>query len=124
MSTGDAASADGQNVSGSVCPLGWQLPKSKVTTSGSFGGLTSAYGIGNDATGSTALRSSPLYFQYGGRVYSGYLRSAGSDGRYWSSTARDANNAYNLAFSPGGVDPSYYYNRYVGFSVRCLVQEP
>ncbi len=120
--TGTSASSDGANASSSICPSGWKLPTSKVTTKGSFGGLTSAYGINSDATGATALRNSPMYFIPGGLVNSGNLLSAGSYGYYWSSTAYNSDGAYYLYFNSGGVYPSDYNNRYFGLSVRCLVQ--
>ena len=37
---------------------------------------------------------------------------------YWSATTYpNATNAYYLAFDSTGVSPSYYYNRFSGFSV-------
>ncbi len=120
--TGSSVTTDGANATGSICPTGWKLPTSKVTTSGSFGGLTTAYGISSNAAGSTALRSSPLYFVYGGLVNSGYLSSAGSGGRYWSSTAVSSTYAYNLYFYSSDVNPSSNTYRYIGLPVRCLVQ--
>lgn len=121
--TGSSATTAGANATGSICPSGWELPSSNSTTiNGSFGKMTAAYGIGSNAAGSTALRSAPLYFQYGGYVYSGKLYDAGNVGFYWSSTARDGNNAYHLYFLSGSVSPSGANYRYFGFPVRCLVQ--
>lgn len=42
----------------------------------------------------------------------------GSRGYYWSSTWDSARLARSLGFYPSGVDPQYYYNRYLGFAVR------
>ncbi len=112
---------DSGNASGSICPAGWQLPTSNSTTAnGSFGKLTTAYSVTNSNT--SILRNSPMHFIPGGGVWSGGLNYAGSDGRYWSSTARNSTLAYNLNFYSGGVDPSNYTGRYRGLSVRCLVQ--
>lgn len=53
----------------------------------------------------------------------GYLRSAGLDGNYWSSTAAsEATKSYFLNFNASGVNPSNlpsWAARYNGFSVRC-----
>ncbi len=60
-----------------------------------------------------------FYFVYGGNVNSSSLNNAGSNGYYWSSTANNASNAYNLNFNTS-VNPSNNNNRYNGFSVRCV----
>ena len=60
-------------------------------------------------------------FVQGGRIHPGsYLEYAGREGYYWSSVGRSSSYAYSLGFYSGSVDPSYYYFRYVGFSVRCV----
>ena len=112
------------NAKDSICPKGWQLPTSNNTNSGSFGGLTAAYSISSNSAGSIALVSAPLYFVRSGFVYSGSLWYAGDYGFYWSSTATSSSNyACNLSFYSGGVYPSNNYNRYYGFSVRCLASQ-
>ena len=111
------------NAKDSICPKGWQLPTSNNSNSGSFQALTNAYSISNNAAGSTALASAPLYFVRSGSVGSGSLWGAGDSGNYWSSTASsDTSYAFELYFSSGIVFPSYYGARYVGFSVRCLAR--
>ena len=105
------------NATGSICPAGWQLPTSNsATDNGSFGKLTTTYGVN-----STTIQQSPLYFIPDGNVVSGNLGGAGSNGYYWSSTASNASNAYLLHFNSSSVSPSNNYNRYNGYSVRCLV---
>ena len=69
-----------------ICPNGWHLPTSNSTAKGSFGGLTTAYGAANNSTGSTIMRSAPMYFQYSGYAYSSGIDNVGSRGYYWSST--------------------------------------
>ncbi len=113
--TGSSATTDGANASGSICPTNWKLPTSKVTTSGSFAGLTNGLNF-------TSIQISPYYFVAGGNVNSGKLSYAGSYGYYWSSTARSGTNAYFLGFDSSTVAPSGTNGRYVGMSVRCLVQ--
>ena len=109
----------------SICPKGWQLPTSNNTNSGSFGGLTAAYSISDNAAGSTALVSAPLYFVRSGNLYSGSLKGAGFGGSYWSSTASSSSaEAYSLYFVLIDVYPSYSYDsRYYGRSVRCLANQ-
>jgi len=68
------------------------------------------------------LRLNPFYLLYSGRVDSGSLYNVGSNGYYWSSTAYNASHAYRLLFSSSSVGPSYNYNRYGGFSIRCLAR--
>lgn len=49
------------------------------------------------------------------------LNNAGQYGVYWSSFAySNSNNAYYLYFNSSGVNPSNYYDRFYGFSLRCL----
>ena len=60
-------------------------------------------------------------FVRGGVVDPGsYLNDAGNEGYYRSSVGRSSSGAYYLYFSSGGVTPSYHYDRYRGFSVRCV----
>ena len=48
------------------------------------------------------------------------VQSAGSRGRYWSSTVNSANNAYFVDFPSGNLSPALYSDRYYGFSVRLV----
>ena len=60
-------------------------------------------------------------FVRGGIVNPGdTLRYAGLYGYDWSSVGRSSSNAYGLSFGPYGVSPSYFYDRYIGFSIRCV----
>ena len=112
------------NATDSICPKGWQLPTSNNSNSGSFQALMTAYSIGDNTAGSTAITQSPLYFHPRGYVRSGLLRSAGRTGSYWSSTAYyGADLAYYLGLASGYVNPSEYYYRYGGCSVRCLASQ-
>ena len=106
------ASGDAPN---SICPKGWQLPTSNSTTaSKSFGYLLDSLTVAQ-------ITASPYYFVYGGAVNSSSLTSAGSNGYYWSSTASSSAYAYYLDFATS-VLPSYSYDRYYGYSVRCVAK--
>ncbi len=52
----------------------------------------------------------------------GALANVGTNGYYWSSSSRLAgdNNAGNLNFNSGNVNPLNWNNRANGFSVRCV----
>ncbi len=115
-------SSGGDGIRG-VCPSGWQLPTNS-TNNKSFGGLTAAYNIHNDAPGSTKLRDEPLYFQYGGFVYDGQAHYVGSHGHYWSSMPHSNNlSAYYLSFDNSKVYPSNdSLSRSYGFSIRCVAE--
>ena len=53
---------------------------------------------------------------------SGQLNNVGSNGYYWSSSpnSSSSNNAGNLNFNSGNVNPLNNNNRANGFSVRCV----
>ncbi len=104
------------NASDSICPAGWQLPTN--SGNGSFSNLLSGISTSSDS----ALLVAPYYFVRGGYVNPGSLYDAGGQGRYWSSTASASTNAYNLYFDSSSVLPSNNRSRYLGLSVRCLVQ--
>ena len=48
---------------------------------------------------------------------SGDLNNVGSNGNYWSAAQNSADNAYNLNFNSGNVNPLNNNNRANGFSV-------
>ncbi len=64
-------------------------------------------------------------FVRGGYVYPNdkYLRDAGIQGRYWSSSPHfDDTYAYSLILTANSVTPSNYYTRYFGGPLRCLAR--
>lgn len=141
---GTGGTISNTNATGSICPKGWELPKSSMAyndASGSFYNLLNKYGVSNSVQGSVQhgyndgglgiyyyynITLSPLFFPRVGNIRSGgssYLESAGASGMYWSSRAySDESKAYYLAFSTEGLYPSEDYNstRSIGRSVRCL----
>lgn len=109
--TGSKVTTNGANASNSICPKNWKLPTKDqfVTLAGGLNPVT--------------IQAAPYYFVFGGYVNSGSLTNAGERGYYWSSTANNSTtSAYVLSFHSGSVNPSSNYNRYIGMSVRCLVQ--
>ena len=138
---GTGGTITSSNASGSVCPKGWKLPNSgDNTTKGTFGYMLSQYGVQskvNVAAGavnspvngnSYDIALSPLFFVRGGYIYPTYsnkFNDAGLSGDYWSSRAYSyTNTAYVLSFNDSGVNPSGATDRYVGFSLRCLISTP
>ena len=119
--TGASATSSYTNATDSICPKGWKLPIGNSSNSGSFEGLTTAYGITSSTEGANSLRKAPLYFVPADIVESGSL-DAGHFGYYWSSTAISSNGADNLYFYSVYINPSSYNDRYCGQSVRCLAR--
>lgn len=97
---------------GSICSKGWKLPTSNSSISGSFGGLVAAGGIG---TSVAKLTGDEYFFVRGGVVdqSSNFLRYAGDNGDYWSSTpTTNANTSYRLLFhGTEGLNASANVNR-------------
>ena len=71
---------------------------------------------------SRALRSFPNNFLYSGGAGSSNINDRGSNGNYWSSSARNANNAYGLYLLSSDLLPGTgSSNKFRGFTVRCVV---
>ena len=114
--------ASGANVGGDICPKNWHLPTS--TNSGEWATLNRVVngGVSNADAG---LRTYPVNLIWSGDYSSG--RTSGySNGRYWSSTGFDANNAYRMGHQESGskgATPSGNYKKWDGFAVRCIRDE-
>ena len=122
-----AMSAD---AAGSVCPAGWKLPGIDGNPTGSgtstgaktYNDMLNGYSVTNNAAGFTKITVSPLSFVRSGNAVNGslYGRSATGGGYYWSSSKYTSSNyAYILRFSSSNVIRDYY-NRFYGYSVRCV----
>ena len=73
-------------------------------------------------TAMAAFRSYPNNFVYSGSVDSGSVRSRGSRGNYWSSTANSSSLAYSLYLISSNVYPGTDgSSKYYGRTVRCVV---
>ena len=89
-----------QNATQDICPAGWELP-----TLDQFEGITNQVSA-----------FSPVYSGY---HRNGSLYDTGSFGYWWSATAYDSRNQYNLFYYNGSLDTDYG-GKTVGFSVRCF----
>ena len=120
-----------------ICPKGWRLPTGG--SSGEFQALAQIYPAGSlnnnsNTTGWTtnngkngrwlgaANATGGAFFPAAGLVNTSGLSNTGSEGYYWSSTINDATYAYNLNFGSRPIYPANNYNRYIGFSVRCVAK--
>jgi uncharacterized protein (TIGR02145 family) len=128
----------------SICPAGWRLStgataadsysdfdyllyKNSVTAGHGIntdvGYATHLYGNENTTTvGFNNLRSQPLWFTRAGTARDGSLYYQASDGSYWSSTVYSDTIAYDLYYYTSYIYPAINYNRYFGFSVRCVAR--
>ena len=100
------------NATESICPKGWRLP-----TNTEFQAMYNQYGS------SAALRATgtnqPAYVLSGNRN-GGSTDYQGTDGDYWASTANSSTDAYHLDLNSSGVYPRNTYDKWYGFSVRCI----
>ena len=93
--------------------------------SGSFYNLLNQYNATSGTSGATTIVQLPLAFVRSGWVnvnaeYATYQAHLGYNGNYWSRTAVSSAYAYYLDFSPTDVYPSYSFDRWYGFPLRCL----
>ena len=111
------------------CPAGWRVPdggdngvwSKALGSSSDFDNSYDGTNEGMNFSGKFGSASTIWYpasgYRYGN---DGGLYSVGCYGVYWSASP-GSNYAYGLGFDlDGSVDPSSYYGRAYGFSVRCL----
>ena len=128
----------------SLCPTGWHLPKGgdksneannefwSLVVGGINGNTKPAYydsstqpyytGTSEGTDASNKLRAYPNNFLYSGSLSTSSAYHRGSDGKYWSSTADDGDDSYDLNLDSSYVYPGtgYHYKSY-GYSIRCTV---
>ena len=106
-----ASGAGSGDASQDICPAGWRLPTDGA--SGEYQALYTAY----SSNVANAL-STPL----SGNFVSGTADNQGTSGYFWSSTRYNGNSMYFLYVNSSTVYPQSHYNRYNGFSVRCIAK--
>ena len=122
-------STQGQSVNNSICPAGWTLP-----TQPQFQQLYNQYPSAAQmevANPTTTKENTPTVGQVTstpGFLLSGYYSAGGASylgagGSYWSRTAYSAQDGYSLYLDTSGVNPADGYYKYVGFAVRCVLQQ-
>ena len=95
------SSTSAQNATYDICPRGWRLPTHSEQSG--ITGYVSAF--------SPVLSG---YYDYGA------LYDTGSYGYWWSATASNSRNQYNLYYNGSSLYTDGVYNKYYGFSVRCV----
>ena len=84
--------------------------------------LTSTFWLtANATTIGTYLKMPMAWYRY---YNNADVNNVGSNGRYWSSTPRYADYAYDLRFYSSGIDHQDFNLRSYGFSVRCFKNSP
>ncbi|MBQ7424485.1 MAG: RNA-directed DNA polymerase [Prevotella sp.] len=61
-----------------------------------------------------------VFLPAAGNRWGDSVNNAGDNGNYWSSTANDENNAYNVNFNSGNLNADNNNNRNNGYSVRLV----
>jgi uncharacterized protein (TIGR02145 family) len=123
------STSDYEVVTGSICPTGWHLP-----TTDNVGTIPNAWGtdkqefmtlwanLNSDYDKVVGSSSAFRGVRSGNVANDAYLETQGEDGLYWSSVARSTTNAYSFSFNGGsGVFPRDSHRKYLGFSVRCIL---
>ncbi len=97
----------------SICPAGWRLP-----TKNDFVNLVNSYPLIED------IVAYPFYGSYSYLYYNFGVNNIPGTGSYWSSTAKDSDNAYYYVYYY--LDNSDYNNpngankKSAGFPIRCV----
>jgi uncharacterized protein (TIGR02145 family) len=101
------------NVTGDLCPSGWHLP-----TADNGGDLKTYNSVANnnDNNNDPGYRTYPANFVYSGDI-GVVIAGRGSNGRYWSATAKDNKNAYRLGLPNKRLSE---YRKWDGFAIRCI----
>lgn len=106
------------SVTGDICPYGWRLP-----TGGNNGEYAALNTIINGVLNNDEpLRRYPNNFIYSGDFNQTTPGGRNTFGRYWSSTAGNANNSFRMGFTSSAVTPANSWNKWDAFAVRCIVK--
>ena len=105
-------------LSGDICPADWHLPT---------GGSSGEYDIlnkvinNNSTTSDVVWRAYPNNFVWSGDYNNIKRNSSYSNGRMWTATTKDNDNAYRLGYEVGVLQASARaYEKWDGFAVRCV----
>lgn len=102
----------------SICPAGWTLPgREEFFDMWGEYGFTSSPMVGDDA-----LWLSPLFSPITGYFDGGVLTYLGSDGSFWASEIKDAENGWGVDYAVDGYYDTVWGHRYYGHSVRCVAR--
>lgn len=105
-------------LSGDICPANWHLP-----TGGSNGEYDVLNRVINNSstTSDVVWRAYPNNFVWSGDYNNTKRNSSYLNGRMWTATTKDNNNAYRLGYEIGVMQASSRaYEKWDGFAVRCV----
>ncbi|MDO5480432.1 MAG: hypothetical protein Q4F58_02050, partial [Candidatus Saccharibacteria bacterium] len=120
--SGSTATSDSTDAD--ICPAGWRLPTGGPT--GETGNLADILAANYPTTWNIA--SSPYSFQamYSVTFSGNYNRDTamrqGAYAHYWTSTNASTSSMRRLGSNGEGVGTTASYQRYIGYSVRCIAQ--
>ena len=119
--TGGTIFSSGE-VSNSICPLGWTLPRNTGTSS--FQNVINRYNL---ASQKTAAFESPLYWVLGGihHFKDAYpIETYGTTGTYQTRTGLYPFGARNLSIRYSMINAENYYSPKInGLSIRCIARK-
>ena len=103
----------------SICPTGWRLPGREEFFDmwGEYGYISSPIISEDDA-----IWLSPLLLPITGYFDGGVLTYLGSDGSFWASEVKDAENGWGVDYAVDGYYDTVWGHRYYGHSVRCVAR--
>jgi len=129
--TGDSTvTTDGANVSGSICPANFRLPRDGVIAANNDFAILNGWmaGLGAPSFVSTSVAGwLPNGFWRGvfSGTYTGGFGFQGSSGFYQSSTSGSATFAFSMSFSSSSITTGMFsVGRYSGWAVRCVMDAP
>ena len=105
-------------LSGDICPADWHLP-----TGGSGGEYNALNAVINNNSSSSDVvwRAYPNNFVWSGDYNNNKRNSSYSNGRIWTATTKNNDNAYRLGYAVGVLQASANtYEKWDGFAVRCV----
>ena len=138
------ANTNNDSISGSICPIGWRLPRggnknnesnnefwqlivtnlNEGIVPANYPSSTQPYFNGYAEAGPVAklIRTYPNNFIYSGIWSDSSALVRGTDGHYWSSTVYSNTYVYYLYLYSSYIYPGDFpSNKYLGKSIRCII---
>lgn len=111
------------NTSHSICPRGWQLPRSYDNTGSyentEYNRLVESYPL-DETTGLSPLAAAPFNFTNASGYIANGITSQNDISGWWSSTVYAPRNSYDLQNSGSVIYSTDVTSQYRGLHVRCV----